>query len=909
MKSILSAVVGATLALSAIEADAQATPGERQVALTIETDTLAGALDKWAQQSGFQILVQDWEAAKNLPARSLKGTFTAEGALEQLLSGTPLTYVWISDKAVSIRKKAPQAVPTALQRTSLEEQQSIPVAQFSGDDVGSTSPASAAASSAEERTVNALERARRADLRAESLEEITVIGSNIRGTQNQTVPVIVLDKADIDATGVSTTTALIESLPQNFALASQSGVLVPGVTAGRAQGASVNLRGIGEGTTLVLLNGRRMALGYIGSAVDISALPLSAIERVEILTDGASAVYGSDAVGGVVNFVLRDNFDGAETRIRSGWADGGLNEYRINQALGTNWNSGNAMASFEYYDRDMLLARDRAFVPDTVLIGSLLPRDRNRSAMLSGRQSLSDDIRLFADALVAERDTFNEGGLITEHENYSSSDSQITAASGLDWRLAGDWQLEASGSYASDDLSQSQRRFDAVALELDVRFDIRAAQLKADGSLFALPGGAVRAAIGADWRSEALEFQTSAGGANDLDQRVRSLFAEFYVPLIGAANSVGGARRLELSLAGRYDDYSSFGSSLDPRIGILWEPIEAMRLRASFGTSYVAPKLLEYSPGSDNGFAVAFADPFAPGGVSNQLYLSGTDIASLTAQEAESASVGLDVTPVSVPGFRLGVNYYRIDYKKRIAAPPVAPDLILGNPESFGSLVTRDPTVEQVNRYIAIAQAGLGFIAFNPDFTPNSAFTPDSVDVLVDLRRRNLSVLKTSGVDLSVQYAFQAGDNKFSFDLAGTHITQIDQQITSSSTPFDTVDTFQNPPDWRARASMGWQRHGWAANFYVDHTDAYVDNRAQTDVRVSSFTSVDGRLAYDFSEAYSGTLLDGMTISASVQNLFDRDPPRTAVLFADGDLGFDPTNANPMGRLIALELMKTWGHR
>src|SRR5690349_11526578 len=107
MQTLLSAVIGATLALATLEAGAQAPPGEQQVALTIETDCLASALDEWAQQSGFQIFVQDWEAAKHLPAKSLNGTFTAQDALDRLLSGTQLTYVWISGNAVSIRKKVP----------------------------------------------------------------------------------------------------------------------------------------------------------------------------------------------------------------------------------------------------------------------------------------------------------------------------------------------------------------------------------------------------------------------------------------------------------------------------------------------------------------------------------------------------------------------------------------------------------------------------------------------------------------------------------------------------------------------------------------------------------------------------------------------------------------------------------
>src|ERR1044072_1332453 len=130
MKSILSAVIGATLAFAAIQAEAQSNHGERQVSLTIEADTLATALDKWAQQSGFTIFVQDWEATKNLRAPSLNGTFTAQDALEQLLSGTSLTYRWIDSKTVSIRKRVSQTVPTALQRTSLEGQQGISVAKF-----------------------------------------------------------------------------------------------------------------------------------------------------------------------------------------------------------------------------------------------------------------------------------------------------------------------------------------------------------------------------------------------------------------------------------------------------------------------------------------------------------------------------------------------------------------------------------------------------------------------------------------------------------------------------------------------------------------------------------------------------------------------------------------------------------
>src|SRR5690606_21542969 len=122
-----------------------------------------------------------------------------------------------------------------------------------------------------------------------TLAEVIVTGTRIRGVENHASQLIVLDRRYINSTGVTTTAGLMETLPQNLALANQSVAFNNDVSSDRTMGAAINLRGIGEGTTLVLVNGRRMAPGFMSSAVDISALPLSAIERVEVLPDGASA--------------------------------------------------------------------------------------------------------------------------------------------------------------------------------------------------------------------------------------------------------------------------------------------------------------------------------------------------------------------------------------------------------------------------------------------------------------------------------------------------------------------------------------------------------------------------------------------------------------------------------------------
>ncbi|HKU17280.1 MAG TPA: STN domain-containing protein, partial [Steroidobacteraceae bacterium] len=105
MKTLLSVVVGVTLAVCAGEPSAQTMSASRQVAFTIESGTLADALDQWAKQTGFQIVVQSWDLAKSIPAPALKGTFDAQAALDQLLKGTPLTYSWLTDRAVTIREK------------------------------------------------------------------------------------------------------------------------------------------------------------------------------------------------------------------------------------------------------------------------------------------------------------------------------------------------------------------------------------------------------------------------------------------------------------------------------------------------------------------------------------------------------------------------------------------------------------------------------------------------------------------------------------------------------------------------------------------------------------------------------------------------------------------------------------
>lgn len=155
------------------------------------------------------------------------------------------------------------------------------------------------------------------------LEAFTVTGSNIRRIdQESTLPVSVLDFGDLDVRAAPTAAELLQLLP-NGGVLSLSETNVLGADA-RGDNTSLNLRGIGSGNTLVLVNGRRLAPhpisqaegGVPSLAVNVNQLPTAAIKRVEVLRDGASAIYGADAAAGVVNTILRRDYDGYDVSLR-----------------------------------------------------------------------------------------------------------------------------------------------------------------------------------------------------------------------------------------------------------------------------------------------------------------------------------------------------------------------------------------------------------------------------------------------------------------------------------------------------------------------------------------------------------------------------------------------------------------
>lgn len=197
----------------------------------------------------------------------------------------------------------------------------------------------------------------------DAVKDIVVTGTLIRGVAPVGSSIIGVSRADIVQSGLATTEDILKSVPQISSVgpsANSGSVTVQNSNLNNTRAESINIRGIGPQATLPLLNGRRLpAQGSGGQLFDAASLPTIALSRIDVVADGASATYGSDAVAGVANFILRTDVNGLEANARYSFADDVSGNYQASVIAGHRWSSGAIMAAFQYDRSAELLQSDR----------------------------------------------------------------------------------------------------------------------------------------------------------------------------------------------------------------------------------------------------------------------------------------------------------------------------------------------------------------------------------------------------------------------------------------------------------------------------------------------------------------------------------------------------------------------
>jgi iron complex outermembrane receptor protein len=863
----------------------------------LPAEPLGKALRDFAVQANCNISYEP-ALVLGLQAPAIKGDLTASDALAILLKGTHLHAVNIDEHTIQVLGEASVPAPVHIAYAGADTPPpgtpapgaSPRAASGPSDTPIAPPPDSASAGSG---TGN-----------DEGLEEVVVTGTSIHGVENKTVPLLTFDRDAIDRSGYASIGDFIDSLPQNVKSGGNSadGVLTGNGLGNIENATSANLRGLGASSTLTLLNGHRVAASSFGTGVDLSMIPLSAVERIEVLTDGSSAVYGSDAVGGVVNIILRKDFNGAETSARlDTLTQGGGEQKQLGQSVGKTWATGGALLVLQFDDDNAIHGDQRSFTANLPEPTDIYPSAKRYSGVFSGHQTLSDSLELVTDILADHNEgfrAFTTGGLYSTVELLDNKTNSQSANLGLRWQPFGDWHLEADTLFsqvdtlAIEDFIPSSFGYTNGTPYLRNLDTLKEADLKLDGTLGTFGGSNIKAAVGASYRREHFSSLIPYTDADrPFDRRVSAAYAEVYAPIIGTDNAVALVRKLELSAAVREDSYSDFGDKIDPRLGLFWSPIDQLSLRTAFSTSFRAPDPSEVLSDLEANTVFIESGYALPNGATGNVIYFGNQ--RLGPETSRNLTAGLDYLPAALPAARLSLNYYRIVYSNRIISAPQAANVFI-DPPVYGPLVKQFPSDAAVEAFVA----GLQPPQTLDDFTTGGT---GLAGVRYGFPYGDINATKetTEGLDLGAHYllAMSAG-NKLIFDLNSTYIRYIEAAFCSTCESTNLVNTYGQPLKFRARGAAGWSNGAFSANAAVNFSNAYTDTNVLPFGRIDAYTTVDLNASWHI-PASPGTML-----TFSVTNLFDADPPHTA--FAFTGVNYDPVNADPRGRILSLQVRQKW---
>lgn len=574
-------------------------------------------------------------------------------------------------------------------------------------------------------------------------------------------------------------------------------------------------------------------------------------------------------------------------------------------------------AEARYSDRDF--QRRRPGIPITLTVPSTNPwfvdpfggsssvRIRYNTALDFSDLNIDGSTKTFNSVLGTKFDLWSDWE-VQAYGSYNSERRQsanFTISSGaLSAALADPDPATAFNPFGDGSFQQNPNTLRSIPSPLTRRGEskIWTGNLAANGSLFQLPGGQAKLAIGANYDKYTLYSFSEVAATRtefDLERRVVALFGEILVPFFGKENRRPGLERLIFTASARHEDYDDVGETTNPKYGLAWTPTEGLDIRGSYGTSFRAPDLRELETTTNQMIIFTVPDPASISGVANSLFLTGNS--KLENETAKTWTVGFDYASSSLPGLVFGLTYYDIDFEDRITRASVAL-AILTQEDRFAAVITRNPTQAQIDTACDGEGQYLDFFGFGP-------CKAAPIGVIADLRTVNAAITKTDGIDFDVRYGFEKeGFGRLDFHVGGTYILSFDEAFGATAPVSELVDTVGNPIDLRLRNSVTWSdQNGLSASAFLNYSDSYKDNVSSPERKIDSWATVDLTLAY-FTEKNSSVVgLTDTLISLSVRNLFDADPPFVNNERAfSGGFGYDPENASPLGRFLSFKLTKKW---
>ena len=423
------------------------------------------------------------------------------------------------------------------------------------------------------------------------------------------------------------------------------------------------------------------------------------------------------------------------------------------------------------------------------------------------------------------------------------------------------------------------------------KYDVLQFDVSVAGSLFELPGGMVKVAIGADYRREGYRFNGSADAeinqpeifnvafdnVNALDgvsRTVKAAYAEVLIPVFDM---------LELSAAARVDDYTGFGSTFNPKFTAKFQPFDWLLFRGSYNTGFRVPNFNQIfngtteSPNPGN----TLVDPTTcpSGAVSNLPGCAAINPNTLTGgtldlgpETSEQYSVGLVIRPA--PRFSLSVDYWSISV-----------DNVIG-----------EPTLRQA----------LDNIAF---LDPAKFQRTNGILTSVDLRADNIGSRRTKGIEVSLRGGFDSAGGSFDAGLDGTYLLEKKENLASAAPFSDLVGVFSFSGDlgleWKHNAWVSFAKDDFSLTFSQIYRDGY-ENQALPGIANGTVTRPDFNprvkpyIFYNLS--ISQRFADRLKLTAGVRNVFDVDPPFAITYDSNTGAGssWEPRVADPRGRSFTL---------